>query len=135
MANPDKVRAQRKRTFAKRNGTIRGKLNTNMHSNIYQSIIIAKSKRKWESLVGYTVAELKEHLEKQFESWMSWDNYGKYGWHIDHKIPVSAFNFEKPEDIDFKKCWALKNLQPLAARENIKKGNKLNKPFQPSLTI
>lgn len=57
------------------------------------------------------------------------------GWHIDHKIPKSAFNFETPEDIDFKRCWALKNLQPLWAAENIKKHDRVDKPFQPSLAI
>jgi len=62
---------------------------------------------------------------------MTWDNYGK--WHIDHVIPTSVFNFEKPEDDDFKRCWSLQNLQPLWALDNIKKGNKLEKPFQPKL--
>jgi hypothetical protein len=62
-----------------------------------------------------------------------WKNYGE--WHVDHKIPQSAFNFETPEDIDFKKCWALKNIQPMWAKENIIKSNRINKPFQPSLRI
>jgi 5-methylcytosine-specific restriction endonuclease McrA len=64
---------------------------------------------------------------------MSWDNCNE--WHIDHIIPKAAFNYEKPEDIDFKKCWALKNLQPLWAKENHEKKDKLLKPFQPSLQI
>jgi hypothetical protein len=64
---------------------------------------------------------------------MSWDNYGK--WHIDHKIPVTAFNFERVDDVDFKRCWSLKNLQPLWALDNIVKGNKVEAPFQPSLSI
>jgi len=62
-----------------------------------------------------------------------WDDYMNGKLHIDHKIPVSVFNFNKTQDIDFKKCWALKNLQLLPAIENIKKNNKLNKHFQPSL--
>ena len=62
-----------------------------------------------------------EHLEKLFETWMTWGNYGK--WHIDHIKPRSLFNYEKPEDKDFQECWALKNLQPLEASENLKKFN------------
>jgi len=65
---------------------------------------------------------------------MTWENYGTY-WHIDHKIPIAVFNYEKPEDIDFRLCWSLKNLQPLEKIENIKKKDKLEKPFQPSLKI
>lgn len=82
-----------------------------------------KAGRKWQKLTGYTVAELKGHLEKQFQSGMTWDNYGE--WHIDHIIPISAFNFTKPEDVDFKQCWALENLQPLWAQENLRKSNKI----------
>jgi hypothetical protein len=65
---------------------------------------------------------------------MSWDNYGSY-WHIDHEIPVKAFNFKTPADIDFKRCWALKNLRPLSAFHNKSKGAKVDRPFQPSLAM
>ncbi|HPG52320.1 MAG TPA: hypothetical protein PLL11_17220 [Spirochaetota bacterium] len=64
---------------------------------------------------------------------MTWENISK--WHIDHIIPVSAFNFNSPDDIDFKRCFALNNLRPLWAVENIKKGWRINKPFQPSLLL
>lgn len=60
---------------------------------------------------------------------MTWENHGIHGWHIDHKIPVSAFKFKKPEDEDFKLCWSLKNLQPLWAFDNISKKNKIDKSF------
>jgi len=64
---------------------------------------------------------------------MSWENYGK--WHIDHIIPISKFNFITSEHLDFKRCWALKNLQPLEAKQNMSKGKKLNNSFQPSLRL
>lgn len=94
-----------------------------------------KGRRKWEDLVGYDLSALTNHIEKQFQPGMSWDNHGRYGWHLDHKIPISAFNFEKAEDIDFKRCWALENLQPLWWRDNITKGDKLQYPFQGSLLM
>jgi len=93
-----------------------------------------KAGRQWETLVNFTVDQLKQHLEKLFTPEMTWENYGTY-WHIDHKIPIAVFNYEKPEDIDFRLCWSLKNLQPLEKIENIKKKDKLEKPFQPSLKI
>lgn len=103
--------------------------------SINHSLRTGKNGRSWETLVGYNCNDLMKHLEKQFAEGMSWDNYGKHGWHIDHKIPISAFNFETPEHIDFKRCWALDNLQPMWAVENIQKYNKLDIDFQPSLQL
>ena len=102
-----------------------------MSLNIWQSLQNNKHGNYWERLVGYGIDDLKEHLEKQFKDGMSWENYGE--WAIDHIIPKSAFNFEKPEDEDFKRCWNLKNLQPMWARENSIKGKKIPKPFQPTM--
>jgi len=73
----------------------------------------------------YTTAELKEHIEKQFEPWMTWENHGRDGWHIDHIIPQSKLPYDSMSHPNFQKCWALENLQPLEAIENIKKGNRL----------
>lgn len=109
------------------------RLNSNFSKLVWESLRNSKEGKRWEIIVGYTVEQLKEHLEKKFEHGMAWENYGK--WHVDHIIPVSVFNFSKYSHIDFKRCWALKNLQPMWANENIKKNNKLKKPFQPSLEI
>lgn len=134
-AHPEKPRAKGRRASAKRLSTPTGKINNTMSRSIWASLKKAKAGRHWESLIGYTLEQLKQHLEKKFESGMTWENYGRYGWHIDHKIPLSAFNFREPGDPDFKKCWALKNLQPMWAFDNLSKGDNLNRPFQPSLTI
>jgi hypothetical protein len=100
---------------------------------IRTSIRLSKAGRKWETLVGYTVEELKQHLEKQFVRGMTWERMEL--WHIDHIIPISAFNFGKPEDIDFQRYWALRNLRPLWAKENHIKHARLSEPFQPSLLL
>jgi len=73
--------------------------------------------------VGYSLDELKLHLESQFTEGMSWENYGK--WHIDHIIPLSSFDIQNYDDKSFKKCWSLENLQPLWAEDNLKKSNKV----------
>ena len=129
--NPAKAKAKTDRANAKKRATPKGRLSLNFSRHIRYSLHGGKKGIHWEYLVGYTVEQLKKHLEKQFVEDMSWENYGK--WHIDHKIPVSAFNYEKPEDEDFKRCWDLKNLQPLWAADNHKKKAKINKPMQPSL--
>ena len=75
-------------------------------------------------LVGYSVEELKSHLEKQFVSGMTWENYGKHGWHIDHIVPRAKLPYDSSEHPNFKLCWALNNLQPLWASDNWKKGDR-----------
>lgn len=124
-----------KKANAKLRGTPKGKLNNCMSRSIWHSLKNgSKGGRHWENLVGFTVDQLKKHLEKKFGPGMTWENYGTY-WHIDHETPIAVFNFENPENIDFKRCWALKNLRPLEAKENMAKNARIDKPFQPSLNI
>jgi hypothetical protein len=99
-------------------------LDKSMSTAIMISLKGQKKGRNWESLVGYTCDDLYTHLEQQFDSHMTWDNYGSY-WHIDHIIPKSHFNYTNTDDPGFRICWSLANLQPLEAIENIRKGNKL----------
>ena len=133
-ANPGKCRAIQKRSNKKTRSTVQGKLNSRLASSIWDCLRRKKNNRRWELLVGYTVKQLKTHLEKQFKPGMSWENYGTY-WHIDHIVPKSVFNYQSSDDIDFQQCWSLNNLQPLEAEINFSKGAKLVKPFQPSLAI
>jgi hypothetical protein len=118
----------------KRKNNPKYKLDENIGWMVWHGLKNNKNHRRWVNLVGYSRNILVKHLEKQFTSEMNWENYGNY-WVVDHIIPRSVFNFTKPEDIDFKRCWALDNLRPLPKIENIKKGAKLIKPFQPSLRM
>jgi hypothetical protein len=83
----------------------------------------------------YSIEELKEHLEKQFEPWMNWNNQGKYNskiwddndpttwkWQLDHIIPHSTFKYTSMQDQEFKDCWALSNLRPYSAKQNLLDG-------------
>ena len=74
-------------------------------------------------LIGCSLDFLKQHLESQFKPGMSWENWNYQGWHIDHITPLS---FAKTED-DLHSLCHYSNLQPLWAKENLKKGgsNKL----------
>lgn len=136
VANPDKAKADKRRQTAKIRATPAGRLNYAISNGIRDKILKgSKANRRSFDLLGYTREELMSHLERQFQTGMTWENYGKGGWHVDHIIPKSAFNYETPDDLDFKRCWALSNLQPLWESDNISKSNKLSCPFQPSLAI
>lgn len=72
-------------------------------------------------LLGCSIDELKAHLEMQFEPGMTWDNCEE--WHIDHIIPCSYFDLTKEENQRI--CFNYRNLQPLWAKDNVKKSNKI----------
>ena len=71
----------------------------------------------------FSEAELRDHLQRQFVRGMSWDNYGE--WHIDHIIPVIAFSVSGPECPELRKAWALSNLRPLWAKDNLSKNKRI----------
>lgn len=84
-----------------------------------------RSFRKWEELLGYSSHDLKRHLESLFTEGMSWERFMRGEIHIDHRMPKVTFLFASENDPEFKRCWALSNLQPLWAIDNIKKGAKV----------
>lgn len=99
------------------------RLNSLMSTNIYSALKEMKAERHWEDLVGYTLKDLKEHLEKQFDENMSWDNQGSY-WEVDHIIPKNQFHYSSTDDKEFKICWSLMNLRPLSRYDNIHRPRK-----------
>mgnify|MGYP006921367287 CR=1 FL=1 len=94
-------------------------LNRSMSRAIRDSLKTGKLGISWIDLVDYTVDELMSHLESKFEYGMNWSNYGKCGWHIDHIVPKSLFEFDSYNHPAFKSCWSLKNLQPLWSTRDI----------------
>ena len=116
------------------------KLKTDINYKIIQRLrkrvwAVLKENSKSEStlkLLGCSVEELKQHLEKQFKPGMYWDNYGTgwndrgmKQWHIDHIIPCASFDLSKAEEQ--LKCFNYINLQPLWAKENFEKHDKILK--------
>jgi hypothetical protein len=73
-------------------------------------------------LLGCTWEHLRWHIEAQFDRKMIWENHGSY-WHLDHIIPLDSFDLSDPAQQRRACHW--KNLQPLEAKENIRKKNRL----------
>jgi hypothetical protein len=73
-------------------------------------------------MLGCSVQELWNHLESKFTPGMTRDNYGK--WHVDHIVPCVAFDLT--DETQQLECFNFRNLQPLWARDNLKKHAKEN---------
>jgi len=79
---------------------------------------------KLVDLVGCTPQELRDWLESQFAPGMSWDNHGVHGWHVDHIRPCASFDLTDPAQQ--RECFHYTNLQPLWAKENRAKWDRLD---------
>ena len=104
-------------------------LNHRMSSGVRNSLTsnnLSKNRKHWEDIVGYTKEELQKHLESLFIGNMRWDKILNGEIHVDHIIPISFFKFKSMDDVEFKYCWSLNNLQPLWAKDNLRKNNKIN---------
>jgi hypothetical protein len=74
------------------------------------------------TLLGCSWSEFKTHIEKQFQDGMTWDNRGKFGWHIDHIKPLATATTLN----EIKSLCHYANLQPLWAKDNLSKAAKYN---------
>lgn len=116
-------RKNKERDLARRKTDPAYKLRKNCSCTIWQALNGKKKGLSILKFLPYSMEDLRVHLEKQFDKNMNWANYGSY-WHIDHIIPQSRLPYTSMYDENFQKCWALSNLRPLEAIENIKKSNK-----------
>ena len=64
-----------------------------------------------------SVDELRKHIESQFEPGMTWDNWSRKGWHIDHV--ASLANFDLSDRAQFLVAAHWTNLRPLWAKQNL----------------
>jgi predicted transcriptional regulator len=138
--NPEIKRRRAEQQRIRRREDARFRLDGTMSSAMRLALKENKNGLHWEKLVPYSLDDLMMHLEKQFEVGMTWGNHGRGPgqWSIDHIIPKSRFNYEKPTDLDFQRCWALENLRPMwhqGSNGNASKNDKLEGDFQPSLLL
>lgn len=132
--NPHKMREYANKHALKRSKDPKHRLEAAVKQGVRRGLIQgSKYGRRTFDLLDFSAEQLRAHLSKKFQPGMTWENYGD--WHIDHVIPLSAFNYETPDDIDFKRAWSLSNLQPLWEPDNLSKKDKLFAPFQPSLLL
>ncbi|WP_313194523.1 hypothetical protein [Shinella zoogloeoides] len=81
-----------------------------------------------EAALGYSMADLRGHLEALFVDGMSWEAFKRGEIHIDHKTPLSRFDLSDPAQAVV--AWSLTNLQPLWATDNMAKGAKTDEEWR-----
>jgi len=106
----------------RKKGYVKSKNTNKLDFYIKQSIIRSIKKNRdgyiWERVLGFTLQDLKKHLELLFEDGMDWNNYGTWG--IALIIPKSYYHYNGINN-EFKKCWSLKNMYPLSIDKCIKR--------------
>lgn len=100
-----------------------------LSSNIRRTLLLCLKNKNFEKnsstleILGCTFEEFKQHIESQFENWMTWDNYGDIcekglyyncSWDLDHIIPISYATTE--EEVYLLNHWS--NFQPLCSKVN-----------------
>jgi hypothetical protein len=91
---------------------LRKRLNTAVRRNIKNGSAVSD--------LGCTLEQFRLYLESKFTIGMSWDNYGLRGWHIDHIKPLASFDLTIRDQV--KTACHYTNMQPLWAKDNLKKG-------------
>jgi hypothetical protein len=100
------------------------RLTRNLRLRTYHALNGTSKSAPTLCLFGCTIEAFCAHIESLFTEGMTWDNYGKYGWHLDHIKPCSSFNLKDPEQQ--LQCFHWSNQQPLWAKDNLSKGAKWN---------
>lgn len=127
--NPEKARAKAIRSNRRFASTPHGKIRRTLSVRLCE-IVRSNGAIKSQptlALLGCDLDWLKAWLEVQFQPAMTWQNYGYYGWHIDHIRPCASFDLTDSEQQ--KCCFHWTNLQPLWATENWRKNDKWNSEF------
>lgn len=95
------------------------RLKETMRNRVYCAMIGKNKAARTSELLGCSMPYLNIWIELQFQSGMSWDNYGE--WHIDHIKPCAKFDLSDPSQQ--LACFHYTNLQPLWAGDNIRKSD------------
>ena len=105
----DPVYKKRKHLRAKVRGAV-------IHQRCYISTI--------HKLIGCDVPTARQHLEAQFEPWMTWENYGrgKGKWSIDHIVRVASIDIFDEDEV--KRIFHYTNMRPLCFIKNCEDSDK-----------
>ena len=122
---PEKSKEYRLKNKAKINNQLKIRKDTDINFRLKGNLRIRlnkaiKNNQKSGSAVrdlGCSIEYFKHYIAGKFITGMTWENYGRFGWHLDHIKPLSSFNLENREE--FLKACHYTNYQPLWATTKI----------------
>jgi len=94
-------------------------------SRVYAYFVGKNKSISTMKMLGCSQKDFRDHIEKQFQEGMNWDNYGIDGWHIDHHIPLASAQTEE----DLIRLNHYTNFQPLWAEDNLRKSDKISEEW------
>ena len=95
---------------------------------LHSALINNLSRRDWYRnsklgpLLGCSKPDLIAHVEARFLPGMSWSNYGRKGWEIDHVKPCATFDLTQHDQV--LACFHFTNLRPLWRIDNLRRPRK-----------
>lgn len=118
--NKEKIKQYKINWQRKNKDNIIYKIKRNLRRRIHHVIKNNYKSDTTINLLGCSIEFFIQYIESLFQNGMSWENYGQYGWHIDHIKPCSSFDLSDPEQQ--KLCFHYSNQRPLWWIDNLKKG-------------
>jgi hypothetical protein len=136
IANPENSRESLRRWQAKNPKYRRVRYQTNeqarltdlLRAAVRTVMVYRRSNRDWDQdaklrdVIGCSKRDLRAHIEAQFLPGMSWENYGRKGWEIDHVKPCALFDLTDPAQQAI--CFHYTNLRPLWRIDNMRRPRK-----------
>jgi len=123
ITNAKKSSKEKQKIIDKTNQTKRDRglnFRTEIERKIADRLRIAlKNNQKTGSAVddlGCSIPEFKVYIESLWVEGMSWGNYNKTGWHMDHILPLVLFDLTNRREL--LKAVNYTNIQPLWAHDN-----------------
>lgn len=107
---------------SKRHNDIHYRIKDNLRRRINYALNHSKKSTRTSELLGCSLQDFKLYIESLWKKGMNWNNYGKFGWHLDHIQPCANFDLTDPDQQ--KKCFHYSNIQPLWAKDNWSKGSR-----------
>ena len=101
---------------------IQARIASNLRGRVYRAV-----KNGWKHYrlldgLQCSVTDLMSHIQSKFQPGMAWNNYGE--WELDHVLPCASFDLTKKQDQAA--CFHWSNLQPLWAKDNASKRDRLD---------
>lgn len=119
--NESKLKQQKKEWEDRQKNNPLFKIKRNLRRRINHALKGKNKSSNTVTLLGCDIDKFKLYLESLWEDGMSWDNYGRHGWHIDHIRPCHSFDLSN--ESEQLSCFHYSNQRPLWATDNLKRTN------------